>query len=90
MEPRAVFFCKCRVRYNADNAAWKEEFWAVQSLDGFLSPLGGSARSIGMGGMGGGSKNRSVEIEGAGRGRAGTFHDVEINDGGFDAGVAEK
>lgn len=43
-----------------------------------------------MGGMGGGSKNRSVEIEGAGRGRAGTFHDVEINDGGFDAGVAEK
>jgi hypothetical protein len=40
--------------------------------------------------MVGGSKNRSLEIEGAGRGRAGTFHDVEVNDGGFDAGVAEK
>ena len=24
MEPRAVFFCKCRVLYNADNAASKE------------------------------------------------------------------
>ena len=43
-----------------------------------------------MRGMGGGSKSSSVEIEGAGRACAGTFHDVEINDGGFDAGVAEK
>ena len=43
-----------------------------------------------MRGMGGGSKNRSVEIEPAGRGRAGTFHDLEVNDGGFDAGVAEE
>ena len=84
------FFANAACCIIPTNAAWKEEFWAVQSLDGFLSPLGGSARSIGMGGMGGGSKNRSVEIEGAGRACAGTFHDVEINDGGFDAGVAEK